>query len=227
MRCAGKESGQAFPAYVAVISGLLFLAFVYFAVGRAAALRGDAQTAADAAALGAAQDARDQLRERWLEVMDNPTQWQRFVRGGEEEYLRARACQRAAVLASLNDAELLPGKCERIDLGFTVTVRTEGTVGESIVPGTDEQKSTARASAVIEPLCVFEPPSIEPPREPPSGTTAEPDPSDTPSEDPEEEDPEPISVLECESRDWEIDPEDPVLPGADELFRVRLTGDDE
>ncbi|MFJ6520209.1 pilus assembly protein TadG-related protein [Streptomyces filamentosus] len=217
-----RETGQAFPAYVAVVAGVLFLAFVYFAVGQAAVLRSSAQTAADAAALGAAQDARDQLREGWLEVISDPTQWQRFVRGSQDEYATKRACQRAAAFASLNDAELLQNNgCVSIELGFTVTVRTEGTVGESIVPGTDERQATATASAVIEPLCSFDPP--EPSTPPPPG----PDPSSTPSEEPEEEeDPDPISVLSCDGEDWDIDPEAPVLPAADDLFRVRLTGDE-
>ncbi|KAA6219430.1 pilus assembly protein TadG-related protein [Streptomyces filamentosus] len=209
---------------MAVVAGILFLAFVYFAVGQAAVLRNGAQTAADAAALAAAQGARDQLREGWLEVIDEPTQWQRFVQGREEEYDPEQACQRAAVLASLNEAKLLSGGCESIDSGFTVTVQTEGTVGESIVPGTDERSATATASAVIEPLCSFVPPepSVDPSTPPPPG----PDPSSAPSEEPEE-DPDPISGLSCDGEVWDVDPEAPVLPGADDLFRVRLTGDDE
>ncbi|WP_349239687.1 pilus assembly protein TadG-related protein [Streptomyces sp. CC208A] len=200
-----------------VIAGLLFLAFVYFAVGQAAVLRNGAQTAADAAALGAAQDAREQLREGWLKVIGDPAQWQRFVRG--EGYAVERSCQRAAEFASRNDAEV--NDCVPLDFGFTVTVQTEGTVGESIVPGTDERRATATASAVVEPLCRFDPP--EPSPEP----TPEPDPSSTPPEEPEEEDPDPISGLTCDGEPWEIDPEDPVLPGVDDLFRVRLTSDDE
>ncbi|GHG25586.1 pilus assembly protein TadG-related protein [Streptomyces sp. G2] len=206
---------------MAVVAGLLFLAFVYFAVGQAAVLRNGAQTAADAAALGAVEEARSQLREGWLEVLDDPTQWQRFVRG--EDYTVGRACARAAVLASLNDAE--SEDCVPLEFGFTVTVRSEGTVGESIVPGTEEEQATATASAVIEPLCRFDPPepSSDPSTEPPS----DPEPTSTPSEEPEEAEPEPISGLVCEGTPLEIDPEDPVLPDADDLFHVRLTGDDE
>ncbi len=111
------------------------------------------------------------------------------------------------------------------DLGFSVTVQTEGTVGESIVPGTDERRATATASAVVEPLCSFAPPEPSPDSstEPP----IEPDPSSTPPEEPEEEEADPILGLTCGDEDWEVDPDDPVLPGADELFRVRLTSDDE
>ncbi|GAA3074820.1 pilus assembly protein TadG-related protein [Streptomyces roseofulvus] len=205
-----------------MIAGILFLAFVYFAVGQATVLRNEAQTAADAAALGAAQDARDQLREGWLDVIGDPTQWQQYVQG--EGYVTDRACRRAIAFASLNGAELDFDDCVPFDLGFTVTVQTEGTVGESIVPGTDERHARASASAVVEPLCKFVPPSRSPdtPSEPPTG----PDPSASPSEEPEEE-LEPISGLTCDGEAWEIDPEAPVLPGVDDLFRVRLTGDDE
>lgn len=209
---------------MAVVAGLLFLAFVYFAVGQAAVLRNGAQSAADSAALAAAQDARAQIRDRWLDVLSDPTQWQPLLRG--EGYTVERACERAITLASRNDAVLAREDCVPLEFGFTVTVQTDGTVGKSIVPGTDERRATATASAVIEPLCSFEPPepSIEPSTEPPS----DPDPTSAPSEEPEEEEaPEPIVVLLCDGEPWEIDLEASTLPGVDDLFRVRLTGDDE
>ncbi|MFF6886737.1 pilus assembly protein TadG-related protein [Streptomyces sp. NPDC012421] len=216
-----KDEGQAFPAYVAVVAGLLFLAFVYLAVGQATVLRNGAQTAADAAALGAAQDARDQLREGWLTVLRDPTQWQRFVLG--DDYAGARSCQRAAELAVLNEAEL--EDCGSVDHVFTVTVNSVGTVDEAIVPGSHGRHSRATASAVVEPLCRFDPPEASP--EPSTEPSPGPDPSSAPSEDPEEADPDPILSLTCDGEAWEIDPDDPVLPGVDVLFRVRLTGDDE
>src|SRR4051794_28092055 len=61
------DAGQAFPIYITVVGGLLFLAFAYLAVGQAAATRNGAQTAADAAALAAAQDLRDKLAGQWVE----------------------------------------------------------------------------------------------------------------------------------------------------------------
>lgn len=76
-----SDAGQAFPIYITVVAGLLFLAFAYLAVGQAAVNRGGAQTAADAAALAAAQDTRDQLAGVWkLDVLD-PTKWQDIFRG--------------------------------------------------------------------------------------------------------------------------------------------------
>ncbi|MFJ6421614.1 pilus assembly protein TadG-related protein [Streptomyces hydrogenans] len=218
-----SESGQAFPAYVAVIAGLLFLAFVYFAVGRAAVLRSGAQTAADAAALGAAQDARDQLREGWLEVIDDPAQWQLFVRGAFDVD-SGLACERAADLAASNDATV--EDCTAASLRFDVMVQTNGAVGDSIVPDTETRKATATATAVIEPRCSFVEP--EPTEQP--GPTEEPEPTEvptsTPSADPEPE-PELILGLTCDGEVITIDPENPLLPGAGALFRVRLTGDHE
>ncbi|MEU2506731.1 hypothetical protein ABZ621_18760 [Streptomyces sp. NPDC007863] len=148
-------------------------------------------------------------------MIGDPTQWQQYVLG--EGYVEGRACQRAITFADLNDANLLPEDCIPAELGFTVTVHSKGTVGDSIVPGTAARRATATASAVIEPLCEFDSPDPSP----------APDPSSTPSEDPEEGGSDPISGLTCDGEAWEIDPEDPVLPAADDLFRVRLTGDDE
>ncbi|OKJ59692.1 hypothetical protein AMK27_19560 [Streptomyces sp. CB02009] len=215
------DSGQAFPAYVAAVAGLLFIAFVYFAVGQAASTRNEAQTAADAAALAAAQDAREQLRGRWLEVLADPTQWDQILRG--DGYLDGPACQRAADLAGRNGAEVVADGCVRLAEGgdgFEVTVRTTGTIGRSIVPGTESQHVTASAEAVIESDCTFEVP------DPPTS----PAPTETPTEPGDEEEaPEPTVGITCDGEVWDIDledidPEDPALPDADDLFTVRLTG---
>ncbi|MEU7294110.1 pilus assembly protein TadG-related protein [Streptomyces exfoliatus] len=207
MRRLGDE-GQAFPVYIAVVAGLLFLAFAYFAVGQAASTRNGAQTAADAAALAAAQDARDQLREGWLEVILDPGQWDGFL--GAETYVHDSACESAADFASRNAAGLTG--CDPLssaDSGFRVTVLTTG--GEM---------SSARASAeaVIEPRCQFEEPDQEPTPDPPPSP-----PSPSPSGEPDEEEPGPILGLSCHGEPWEIDPEDPRLPSATELFTVRLS----
>ncbi|MFE1345212.1 pilus assembly protein TadG-related protein [Streptomyces sp. NPDC058757] len=205
------------------MAGLLFLAFVYFAVGKAAVLRSGAQTAADAAALGAAQEARDQLREGWLEVIGDPAQWPLFTSGafGIDSGL---ACERAADLAASNDAKL--EDCTATSLRFDVRVQTNSAVGDSIVPDTEARKATATATAVIEPRCSFVAPT---PTEEPSPTD-EPEPTGeptaTPSAEPQPE-PELILGLTCDDEAIIIDPENPLLPDAGALFRVRLTGDHE
>ncbi|MER8033480.1 pilus assembly protein TadG-related protein [Streptomyces hydrogenans] len=206
-----------------MIAGLLFLAFVYFAVGKAAVLRSGAQTAADAAALGAAQEARDQLREGWIEVIGDPAQWPLFV-SGAFAVDSDLACERAADLAASNKAKV--EDCTATTLRFDVRVLTNGAVGDSIVPDTETQKATATATAVIEPRCSFEVPA--PTEEP--GPTEEPEPTEeptsTPSAEPEPE-PELIVGLTCDDEAITIDPENPLLPDAGDLFRVRLTGDHE
>jgi len=184
------------------------LAFAYFAVGQAAFTRNGAQTAADAGALAAAQDARDQLREGWLEVLLSPDQWDGFLEG--EAYNDLSACESAADFVSRNEAELTSPGCEPLswdDHGFRVTVLTTG-------GGTNP--ATASAEAVIEPRCTFkgQEPTSEPPTSPPTPP---------PSGEPEEEEPGPILGLACDGEPWEIDPEDPRLPSATELFTVRLS----
>ncbi len=136
-----------------MVAGLLFLAFAYLAVGQAAVNRSGAQTAADAAALAAAQETRDQLVHRWLTDLPDPTKWQDIFEGkgsGDD-------CWRAEQLAAENDASLQG--CAPGPLKYEVTVETNKPVGDSVVPGTEGIKSTESAKAVIEPLC--DPPSAD------------------------------------------------------------------
>ncbi|MFD7979543.1 hypothetical protein [Streptomyces sp. NPDC059071] len=206
------------------MAGLLFLAFVYFAVAQAAVTRSGGQTAADAAALAAAQDARRQLRDGWRDVILEPEAWDDYLRG--EGYDIDLACERAETLAADNGARIpAPGDCgdRRAggDVEFRVRVSTIGTVGSSLVPGTEDRHAEATATAVLEPLCSFEapeptPPSATPTTPEPTGS-ATPDPTPTPSPEPE-----PITGLVCDGVKWTIDPEDPRLPDVADLFTVRL-----
>lgn len=205
-----------------MIAGLLFLAFVYLAVGQAAVTRSDAQTAADAAALAAAQDAREQLRADWLEVITDPAQWDGFLQG--KSYDNLAACQQAAVFAARNNAVIAGDGCAPLlsgQEGFSVTVSTTDTVGRSIVPGTETRHASASANAVIEPKCTFT--ALEEPE--PEQPEPDPDPTE-PGEEPDQE-AEPIVGLICDGDSWTIDPDDPTLPSAVDLFTVRLAGDDE
>ncbi|MGW1746309.1 pilus assembly protein TadG-related protein [Streptomyces sp. NPDC002092] len=189
-----NDAGQAFPIYITVVAGLLFLAFAYLAVGQAAANRNGAQTAADAAALAAAQDTRDTLAGQWLDVVRDPTKWQDFLDG------RAAVldgCPRANQLAAQNDAQMLGCNGQPSDLSYTVQVKTDKSVGESIVPGTENKHSTASAKAVIEPLCPL----------PPGGDVRD----------------NPLPKLTCKNKEWDLNPDDPTgLPGPKDLFDVHL-----
>ncbi|MFF4656880.1 pilus assembly protein TadG-related protein [Streptomyces sp. NPDC001381] len=189
------DAGQAFPIYITVVAGLLFLAFAYFAVGQAAVNRNGAQTAADAAALAAAQETRDQLAGQWaLEVRD-PAKWQDIFDGvGATD-----SCWRADQLALMNDATVycVPDG----PLAYSVTAQTNKTVGDSVVPGTADRRAHATATAVIEPLCRFE----------------------LPGGDAEDAEDDVLPTLTCDDGDWVLDPEDLTdLPGPQDLFDVHL-----
>ncbi|MFC4499906.1 MULTISPECIES: pilus assembly protein TadG-related protein [Streptomyces] len=210
------DAGQAFPIYITVVAGLLFLAFAYFAVGQAAVNRSGAQTAADAAALAAAQDTRDQLADLWvLDVLD-PTRWQDIFDGVGA----TNGCDRAYQLAAMNDAS---AECSPDGpLSYTVTAQTKKSVGDSVVPGTEDVRAHANATAVIESLCTFDLPD---PGTPDPGTPTPGTPTGTP--DPGTPDPgtpaDPLPRLTCKDRDWDLDPDDPAgLPGPEDLFDVHL-----
>jgi hypothetical protein len=180
-----------------VVAGLLFLAFAYLAVGQAAANRNGAQTAADAAALAAALDTRDKLTDKWVENVLDPTKWQDIFNGVGVDF---DGCGRADQLAAQNDAT--PLYCQStagLPPGYEVEVRTNKTVGDSIVPGVEGKQSTEVATAVIEPVCDFKLPG-------------------------EDADADVLPKLTCEDGvEWNLDPDDLTdLPGPEDLFDVHL-----
>ncbi|GGS89977.1 pilus assembly protein TadG-related protein [Streptomyces chromofuscus] len=188
------DTGQAFPIYITVVAGLLFLAFVYLAVGQAAATRNEAQTAADAAALAAAQDLRDQLAGQWLENILDPATWQGIFDG---DVGAADSCWRAHQLAAQNDARVTV--CDSDLLSYRVDVETFETVGDTIVPGTEDMRATATAVAVVEPRCTFELPGEG------AGDNV-------------------LPSLNCKDSSWDLDPEElDILPEPEDLFDVHLS----
>ncbi|MCX5050741.1 MULTISPECIES: pilus assembly protein TadG-related protein [unclassified Streptomyces] len=190
------DAGQAFPIYITVVGGLLFLAFAYFAVGQAAVNRNGAQTAADAAALAAAQDTRDQLAGKWVEDVLDPAKWRIIFNGTVDGLLPS--CGRADQLAARNDAGVI--SCgPNGPMGFKVEVKTNKPVGDSVVPTTENRKSHASAIAVIEPLCTFPPPAED------AGDGV-------------------LPRLSCKGgRNWDLNPDDLTdLPGPEDLFDVHL-----
>ncbi|MEU9974668.1 pilus assembly protein TadG-related protein [Streptomyces sp. NPDC051014] len=203
-----RDSGQAFPVYITVVAGLLFLALAYLAVGQAAVNRNGAQTAADSAALAAALDTRRQLADQWrLDVLD-PTKWQDIFQG---DVLVSDPCWRADQLLSQNDATRLQCHAEG-PLRYAIEARTNKSVGDSVVPGTENVKSRAQATAVIEPLCTFPAPAPSP--------TPSPDPTASPSPGGDR----PLPELTCRGRGvWDLDPSHLTdLPKPEDLFDVHL-----
>ncbi|HZG03381.1 MAG TPA: pilus assembly protein TadG-related protein [Streptomyces sp.] len=204
-----SDAGQAFPIYITAVAGLLFLAFAYFAVGMASASRNDAQGAADAAALAAAQDARDGLRDDLLELFD-PDVWE-YLLSGEGLDDTVGPCGRAAEFAQKNGAERIGCDPVYSPSGFTVEVRNTEPVGDSLIPGTENEYATATATAVIEPRC-----RLGEAEDPGGGGEAN------------EEDKQAHELL-CDGIDdpIEIDPDrledlEDVLPDPEDLFSVHL-----
>ncbi|MFC7217243.1 pilus assembly protein TadG-related protein [Streptomyces polyrhachis] len=148
-----KDEGQAFPIYLTAVGGLLFLAFVFFAVAQSAVGKNKDQGAADAAALAAAQDARRGLHLGWINNITRAEQW--------DHYLNARSpesgCARASEFAAENDSRVTA--CERVfwPTGIRVETLADKRVGDSLVPGTENAPVKSAATAVIEPRCSFVP----------------------------------------------------------------------
>lgn len=144
-----RDAGQAFPIYVVMVAGLLFLVFAFFAVGKAAALRNGSQGAADAAALAAAQQAREEFEAPFLASLPEDLL---------DLFLRAHAvpgCSAAQGLAAANQADV--NYCEPIPGGYRdrIKVEVEGRkpVDSSVIPGTKKKFAKATATAVIEFRC--------------------------------------------------------------------------
>lgn len=108
------------------------------------------------------------------------------------------ACRAAARLASANDADLVSCELAGDRTGFRVRVETHDTVGNSLLPGTENRTATAEATAVIDGRCRL----------------------DTDGEADEDGH---IRIHCDEHRDWSIDPGDAdQLPEARDLFKVFL-----
>ncbi|MCX5399404.1 pilus assembly protein TadG-related protein [Streptomyces sp. NBC_00102] len=144
------DRGQAFPIYVMMVAGLLFLALAFFAVGKASALRNGAQGAADASALAAAQTAREQFEAPFIAAL-----WTDSI----DVFLQASpfyaACGAAQGFASDNDADLRSCIPEEGGHRDTITTEVEGrdTVDSSVIPGSDKTRATAEATAIVEFRC--------------------------------------------------------------------------
>ncbi len=225
---ARRDRGQALPVYLTVIGALLLLAFAYFAVGQAAATRNGAQTAADAAALAAAQDTRAQLRDALLAAFrSGRLDDLGALLGGQLPDLRDDPCQQADTFAADNKAHTTDCHPVRTDdglSGYTASVETNYTVGTSVVPGTESRTAHASATAAIEPLCHWQGASPTPPASPPASPTPTPTPTPPAGPTPSPSGTPSPGTLLCDGRNWVVDPSNLTLfPSAAELFSVHLT----
>ncbi|GHJ35357.1 hypothetical protein Sm713_09660 [Streptomyces sp. TS71-3] len=200
--------------------GLLFLALLVFAFGKADTSRSGTQSAADAAALAAAQDSRDQFKTLFLENVLNGG-WLRDLLNGDR-IGTYNGCTEADRFASLNDAGQV--QCSQLSdgrWGFHVQVTSNKPMGKSIIPGTEDKHAESSATAVVEPRCGFEP-------DPDATESPSPLPQNnggTSGDDKGDKKPSPGKIT-CDDRDFQIDPDHlDLLPDMADLFTVRLAED--
>ncbi|MGQ4512083.1 pilus assembly protein TadG-related protein [Streptomyces sp. DW26H14] len=217
-----RDSGQAAPLYIVMVAGLLFAALAFFVFGQAGATRNGGQSAADAAALAAAQQSRDDLRDGLLAGALEPGFLTRLF-GGSEVGPAGNACAAASTYAAANDATVR--SCATLGdgrWGFRVGVVTQNSVGKSVVPGTENQKANAVATAVVEPRCAFVPSG-----QAPQGSASAPEAGSPPSAGGGNQKPPPAvspGDLRCPGDSTiTIDPQHlEHLPDMADLFTVRL-----
>lgn len=188
-----------------MVVGLLFLAFAFFAVGQASATRNGAQGAADSAALAAAQRVREELGPKVLAALTTPGGLDNIFNG----IVIADAHNEAATFASKNHADLTGFDSRAGGVGqfkFTADVKTQYTVGTSVIPGTEDEHGTASATAVIELRCTLPPGG--------GGNSPTPTPTSVPTPTPT---PPPVTIT-CDGKDMPVDP----LPDLEKIFSVKL-----
>ncbi|MEU3463749.1 pilus assembly protein TadG-related protein [Streptomyces sp. NPDC006733] len=136
------------------MAALFFLAFAFFAVGQASTKRNGAQTAADAAALAAARETRDEVKESFGDALIAGD----LVKLGqllEGLGMHRGLCTDAQAFAAKNDAAATCVSSGELP-GSTVTVITNGTVGKSVIDGTEGIHAKATATGVVEARCVVD-----------------------------------------------------------------------
>lgn len=155
-RCLRGDRGQTLPIYIWLTGILLFVAFAFFAFAQAASARNGAQTAADAAALAAAQDARDELIDGLVLSIGEGDDWLDWLAG--DKFTGEGAQQAADLLAAENDSTAVVEPVEVNGYpGFRAEIKTNYTVGDSIIPGTESKHAKADATAIIKPRCDIDP----------------------------------------------------------------------
>lgn len=154
-----RDRGQVLPFYAAMMACLLFAALAFVVVGMAGATRSDAQGAADAAALAAAREVRDNVFVGRDLLTLTPDEWGEILAG--RRFDTQGACRNAQAFARSNEASAV---CEDLVVpDFTIAVTTRYAVGDSVIPGTDSMRGQATATALIEPRCFLDPAFPPPP----------------------------------------------------------------
>ena len=144
-RCLGMrqgERGQILPGLLVVMLALLAVGVLMFQVGKAAVLRSNAQTAADAAALAGAREIKRQLMVQWATTGTTNI----------SAISRPLVVAQMNLYAKKNDATLLPvrpGDINGVDVKARVTTDEELGKGAKEI-GEEGAKGEAKARARIE-----------------------------------------------------------------------------
>ncbi|MBL0778093.1 hypothetical protein G6541_12485 [Streptomyces albidoflavus] len=142
------------PLFIWITGFVLFVSLAFFAFAQAAVARNGAQSAADAAALAAAQDARGELTEELLlSVQEGDEDWSDWL--SIDRMVGETAEEAAGRLAAANDAQVTAFRGAEVGGkgGYAVEVRSVDPVGDSVLPMTSGTYANAEATAVVEPLC--------------------------------------------------------------------------
>jgi hypothetical protein len=134
-----REEGQILPGLMLLLSAILALGIMAFSIGKASILRSEAQTAADAAALAAARNVRNQLS----------AQVARYGMSDLALINSAQVIAAARDYARRNGARVTSFERQGVDVKVKVSTREElGRTGRSI--DSETTKGEARARARVE-----------------------------------------------------------------------------
>jgi hypothetical protein len=138
-----RQEGQIIPGLVMVMTALVVVGMLFFQVGRAADFSSQAQTGADAAALAAAKDVKQQLEDQVAStgVAD--------IQQIDPAEVRAQADR----YAELNHVHIT--KFTRVGADVRVWVETDAALGDAAKDiDADHQREDARSRAVLELVAV-------------------------------------------------------------------------
>lgn len=133
---------------------MLFASFAFFAFAQAAVARGGAQSAADAAALAAGQEARTDFVEGLISAVEDGEDWSPWLLGEQFGGQGSRAAAESLATANSATLEGFQAGVEAEGMRFRVQVSTSYTVGESVIPGTESMHAEAEAAALLTPRCL-------------------------------------------------------------------------
>ncbi|MFE6978863.1 pilus assembly protein TadG-related protein [Streptomyces sp. NPDC057682] len=149
-----NEAGQAAPLYITAVTGLLFLALIFFAFGEGDVKRNGAQSAADSAALAAAKESRSLLKlDLKAHVMDRAY----YIAVFNAPFVGFDGCVNAMSFAAQNDST---ARCRGLydgRWGYHVVAKSNKRMTANLVPGVKGKRAEAEATSAVINRCKFVP----------------------------------------------------------------------